>query len=955
MKTTTKTRPAAPRFLAALFSLTLLAPMAAGQENVEATRFTIESNKAQSILLDSTTLESVAHPVHSGKGNCEIHKATDMTQIVWSQKEYSFLEKPYEGNYTVHPSLWNNGRNNHLNGVFRVHDKMPIFQVRGYDMANITFVYTGSGWLIFDTLMSGECTEAAVALFNDYLATIVDEDGNPYKAVNGNISAVFVSHSHIDHYGGLQTLKKFNGDSLLIYAPKGFEQHSVSENLYAGTAMARRASYQYGTRLEAGCCGRISIGIGQGQSKGTVGYLRPTHEVDEDFMNTDPCFKGEKTTGRRYLSFGNVRLYFQLTPGTEAPAEMNNYLEFYKDGKISHRALWMAENCNGTLHNLYTLRGAQVRDAKAWADFLMQTRSLWSDAEAVFQAHNWPRTGRDTVGEYLFRTAAAYKFLNDQCLLYMNQGYKPDEIAEKVRLPKPLECTPYLRPYYGTLKHNARAVYQRYLGWYDANPVHLDPLPEQERAGKYASLLLQSADNVNLQIKKEYDQGNYRFVADVCYQLLLGKAPDSETYRSYLANSLQQLGYLSESGIWRNSYLSAAKEVRQDGPQPIPAAKALLDADGLIVMPPNAMMRNMSYEMLLDYLAIVLDTDKASALGAEALWSQKATPATTDFYLKITPDSSAAPAKAWYHIWVKYGVLLYQKVSETDYASGKIKYSLTSEDLYTLIANIGRNEHISKKIKALEKKYNMPYDLLQQLFCYMVNINRYGNFDIMQPSQARYSPLVKECVDMLERYYDKFSDKSFDTAFSLSDEDKELWNKTGRQLVDAGIISDLYFFSETPETEYKGIGFDGTFYKYQYCETLYECYKYLTGNYVPDSKTQFVKFCIDMTEPYVNRFRRKPGEKPDGTAPKGEGRGADFYPFDKDDMKAWKEYCLVVFNSHETSQDVRHIYYENIRFSGNGFIDKDNLGIGEDGEFYGSELLHFLYRSYRFLYINNNN
>lgn len=949
MKTTTTTHPAALGFLAALFSFTLFAPTLAGQESVEATRFTIESNKAQSILLGTTTLEVVDSPVYTGAGNCEIHKATDTPQIVWSQQEFSFLENLYKENYTVHPSLWNNGYNNHLNGVFRVHGDMPIFQVRGYDMANITFVYTGSGWLIFDTLMSGECTEAAVALFNDYLATIVDEDGKPYKAVNGNISAVFVSHSHIDHYGGLQTLKKLNGDSLLIYAPKGFEQHAVSENLYAGTAMARRASYQYGTRLEAGCCGRISIGIGQGQSKGTVGYLRPTYEVDEDFMNTNERFEGEKATGRRYLSFGNVRLYFQLTPGTEAPAEMNNYLEFYKDGKLSHRALWMAENCNGTLHNLYTLRGAQVRDAKAWADFLMQTRSLWSDAEAVFQAHNWPRTGRDTVGEYLFRTAAAYKYLNDQCLLYMNQGYKPDEIAEKVRLPKPLECTPYLRPYYGTLKHNARAVYQRYLGWYDANPVHLDPLPEQERAEKYASLLLKPAEDVIPQIRTEYEQGNYRFVADVCYQLLLGKAPDSDTCRLYLANSLQQLGYLSESGIWRNSYLSAAKEVREDGPQPIQVAAPLLDTDGIIVMPPSSMMRNMSYEMLLDYLAIVLDTDKASALGAEALWSQKATPATTDFYLEITPDSSAAPDTAWYHIWVKYGVLLYQKVSKADYASGRINYSLGSEDLYTLIANIGHNEHISKKIEALGKKNKKSYDLLQQLFCYMVNINRYGNFDIMQPAQARYTPLVKECVEMLESYYDSISIKPCDEAFTLSEKDKELWNKTGRKLVDAGIISDLYFFSETPDTEYKGIGFDRTFYKYQYCETLYECYKYLAGNYVPDSKTQFVKFCIDMTEPYVNRFRRKPGEVPTGSM------GADFYPFDKDDRYAWNAYCKPIFKDTLTDSDVRDIYLENIKFWQAGADQPNNSGIGEDGQFFGSELLHFLYRSYRFLYINNNN
>ena len=283
-----------------------------------ATDFTIESNKAQYILLGDTTLEKVDTPDYTGDKNCVVYKYNDNEDkdekvVVWSQAEYDFLEKQYDGNYTVHPSLWNNGRNNHLNGVFRVHDEMSIFQVRGYDMANISFVYTGKSWLIFDTLMSGECTQAAVDLFNDYLDK--KYKNNYVKVGKGTIEAVIVSHSHIDHYGGLQTLKDINGGELIIYAPKGFEQHAVSENLYAGVAMGRRASYQYGTRLQAGCCGRISIGIGQGQSTGTVGYLRPTYEVDEEFMNRDNNdFYGVKETGRRYLVFGNVRLSLPPAP-----------------------------------------------------------------------------------------------------------------------------------------------------------------------------------------------------------------------------------------------------------------------------------------------------------------------------------------------------------------------------------------------------------------------------------------------------------------------------------------------------------------------------------------------------------------------------------------------------------------------------------------------------------------
>lgn len=921
------------------------------------TDFTAKSNEAQYILLGDTTLEKVDTPDYTGDGNCVVYKHNDNEDkdekiVVWSQAEYDFLEKQYDKNYTVHPSLWNNGRNNHLNGVFRVHDEMPIFQVRGYDMANISFVYTGKSWLIFDTLMSGECTQVAVDLFNDYLDK--KYKNNYAKVGKETIEAVIVSHSHIDHYGGLQTLKDINGGELIIYAPKGFEQHAVSENLYAGVAMGRRASYQYGTGLAACPCGRISIGIGQGQSKGTVGYLRPSFEVDEVFMNShDHDFKGIKETGRRYLVFGNVRLYFQLTPGTEAPAEMNNYLEFYQDGQLVHRALWMAENCNGTLHNLYTLRGAQVRDAKAWSDFLMQTLSLWPDAEVVFQAHNWPRVNavnkENAVNEYLFRTAAAYKYLNDQCLLYMNQGFKPDEIAEKVRLPKPLECTPYLRPYYGTLKHNARAVYQRYLGWYDANPVHLDPLPEKERAEKYAALLLQPAENLVKQIEAEYKQGNYRFVADVCYQLLLGKAPNDEFYRDYLANSLQQLGFLAESGIWRNSYLSGAGEVREGTPQQKPSVAPLLNDDGTYKMPLSSMMRNMSNEMLLDYLAIVLDTDKASALGAEALWSQKSKPATTDFYLGITSmTSESSDDTQLFHVSVEYGVLLYRKILDEDISS-PVKVILTSENLYSLIANIGNNANIKKIVGGLTGD-DRAISLLQQIFCYMVNINRYATFDIMQPCNDRYYQWVEKCAGMLEESYDKISVISFDTKLFLSAKDKVWWNYIGRKLVDAGIIDDLYFFSETPAKEYDEIGYDKTFYKYQYCETLYECYKYLAGNYVPDSGTQFVKFCIDMVEPYVNRFRRKPGERPDGATPKGEGRGAEYYPFDEDDLNTWKKYCLQVFGCMDTNKDIRYIYNENIRFCGNGDTSNKNPGIGQDGEFYGSELLHFLYLCYRFLY-----
>ena len=396
-------------------------------------------------------------------------------KVIWSQAAYSFLEDA-DAPDTVNPSLWRNTQLNHIYGLFEVTD--GIYQVRGYDMSNITFVKGDTGWIVFDPLMSVECAQAAKAL--------VDEQLGEYP-----IMGVIISHSHVDHFGGIRGIiseEEVAERNVPIIAPEGFEEHAISENVYAGTAMGRRAAYQYGTLLDADEQGAMCIGIGMGQSTGTVSYISPTDIISQ--------------TGEVRVIDG-VTFEFQMTPGTEAPAEMNTWLP-------EKNALWLAENCTGTLHNLYTLRGAQVRDGNAWANYIMEALARYGEeAQVVFQSHNWPHWGNDVIGEYMENTAAVYKFIHDQTLFYINQGYTETEIADMIQLPADLEQVWYTRQYYGTLKHNVKAVYQKYMGWYDANPIHLDELAPTEYAQKLVEYL-GDTDKVLEMARADFEAGEYR-------------------------------------------------------------------------------------------------------------------------------------------------------------------------------------------------------------------------------------------------------------------------------------------------------------------------------------------------------------------------------------------------------------------------------------------------------------
>ena len=557
----------------------MVAELGLNSEAKAATKHTVEVNSAIYSVLDftdKTEYEFATKGLIDAPEELEFKDADG--KVIWSQKAYSFVDNYDECPDTVNPSLWENTKNNHAYGLFEVCKN--IYQVRGYDMANLTLIRGNSGWIIIDPLMSVECTQAAMQLVEKNLGRL------PVKAV-------IISHPHVDHFGGIAgvitdeqaadstlSLEEQLASGLIpIIVPEHFTEHAVSENIYAGKGMGRRASYQYGVFLEQSETGRMAMGIGMGQSTGSVSFITPTYEI--------------KATGEVYEIDG-VAMEFQMTPGTEAPAEMNIWFPEMK-------ALWVAENCTATLHNLYTLRGAQVRDGDAWAKYITEAISLYGDeAELTFQSHNWPHWGNEFVNDYLEDTAAVYKFINDQTLTYINQGFTSDEISNMIELPDELAKNWYTRQYYGTVAHNSKAVYQKYMGWYDANPVNLNPLEPTESAKKWVEYL-GNADEVLRKAKEDFDKGEYQWVAEVTNVLVFAD-PENTAARLLCADALEQLGYQSESGTWRNAYLSAAVELRNGNAAKItPNAKT----DGSI-------LKNMTAEMIFDYIGILLDKEALS-------------------------------------------------------------------------------------------------------------------------------------------------------------------------------------------------------------------------------------------------------------------------------------------------------------------------------------------------------
>lgn len=623
----------------------------------EATKTTQDKNKEVYALLDFSDEQEKSF---AEKGLIAAPESLELKdekgKVVWSQKAYSFVENA-DAPATVNPSLWRNTQLNHLYGLFEVAD--GIYQVRGYDMTNITFIKGDTGWIVFDPLMSTECSAAAMQLVNENLG-------------ERPVTAVVMSHPHVDHYGGIKGIiseEEVASRSIPIIVPEGFEEHAVSENVYAGNAMGRRAGYQYGTILDDSATGSMSIGIGMGQSTGTISYISPNDTI--------------KQTGETRTVDG-VTMEFQLTPGTEAPVEMNTWF-------ADKKALWIAENCTGTLHNLYTLRGAQIRDGNAWAEYIMEAMTRYGkDAEVVFQSHNWPHWGNDVINRYLENTAAMYKFINDQTLMYINQGYTSDEISNMITLPESLEKNWYTRQYYGTVAHNAKAVYQKYMGWYDANPVNLNPLTPSDSAKKYVEYMGDTGE-VLKKARVDFDKGEYQWVAEITNVLVFAD-PDNQEARYLCADALEQLGYQAESGTWRNAYLSGAKELRE-GTITDTALKANSSAD---------LKKSMTPEMMMDYMGILTDSNAAQ-----------------DVNLKINLNFTDTDP---YLLRVDSGVLLYQKGVQADDADATL--TLPRVAMFTIL-----NKDEAKQQETI--RIEGDQDILKKLTEHMVTFEYF--FNIVEP------------------------------------------------------------------------------------------------------------------------------------------------------------------------------------------------------------------------------
>ena len=530
--------------------------------------------------------------------------------VIWDNDVYDFLQGDCPP--TANPSLWRQGRLASIQGLFEV--TPGIYQVRGLDLSNMTLVEGDTGVIVIDPLISTETAAAALALYREHRG-------------DRPVQAVIYTHSHVDHFGGVKGVT--DGD-VPILAPIGFLEHAVAENVYAGTAMTRRATYMYGSMLPREAGGQIGVGLGQATSSGTVTLIPPTLDITH--------------TGQVEVIDG-VEIEFQMTPGTEAPAEMNFFFPRFS-------ALCMAENATHNLHNLVTLRGALVRDAREWARYLTEAIALFADrAEVTFASHHWPTWGVERGRAYLEGQRDLYAYLHDQTLRRLNQGETGIEIAEDFPLPDALEQRWDLRGYYGSVSHGVKAIYQRYLGWFDGNPANLWQHPPVEAATRYVDAM-GGADDVIAKARAAADDP--RWAAELLNHVVFADPSNTEA-RELLAEVYDGLGHGAENATWRNFFLTGALELRTGvqagGPSP--------GTDLLLALTP---------EQVLDAMGIRLNGPQAAADGVDV---------TIDWHL--TDDDR------WIRLTVRHGVLVHQPVDgPTDGADAR--YELTRGELLPLVA-----------------------------------------------------------------------------------------------------------------------------------------------------------------------------------------------------------------------------------------------------------------------------
>jgi alkyl sulfatase BDS1-like metallo-beta-lactamase superfamily hydrolase len=493
---------------------------------------------------------------------------------VFNMKPYDFL-KSNEAADTVNPSLWRQAQLNAIHGLFKVTDR--VYQVRGFDIANMTIVEGDTSLIIIDPLLAAESARAALDLYYQH---------RPKKPVG----TVIYTHGHADHFGGVKgvtTDADVAAGKVQVIAPGGFMETAVAENILAGNAMNRRSQYQFGTLLPPGPRGQVDTGLGKALAHGSITLIAPTSTID-------------KPTEQRTID--GVQIVFQLVPGSEAPSEMLMYMPQF-------RVLDMAEDVTHTMHNLYTIRGAEVRDGNLWSKYIDDARVTYGDkTDFLIAQHHWPTAGQPRIVELMKKQRDMYKYINDQSLRLLNHGYTSQEIAETLKMPASLEQEWSARGYYGTLRHNAKAVYQKYLGWYDANPANLDPLPPVDQAKKTIQYM-GGADAVIAKARDDYRNGEFRWVASAMNQVVFAD-PANRAARELGADALEQLGYQSEAGTWRSAYLVGAMELRNGVPK-IPGGTTA-NADTL---------KAVSNDLFFDFLGVRLDAAKAEGKTMVINWN----------------------------------------------------------------------------------------------------------------------------------------------------------------------------------------------------------------------------------------------------------------------------------------------------------------------------------------------
>lgn len=495
----------------------------------------------------------------------------DSGNVAWDMGCYDFLLSGFDSVFdSIHPSLQ---RQAVLNMAYGLYEVVPdkIYQVRGFDLANMTIIKGHTGWILFDVLTCKETARAALELVNQHLG-------------ERPVVAVVYSHSHVDHFGGVHgvvTEEDVNSGKVQILAPVGFMKHAIAENVYAGAAMTRRACYQYGLLLPRSPFGHVDQAIGKNTAAGRIGLMEPTRSIEQPIED---------------LELDGVRMVFQNTPGTEAPAEMNTYFPEWK-------AFWAAENICGTIHNIYTLRGALVRDALEWSKKINEALYLFGqEAEVMFTAHNWPRWGNERIQEVMRTQRDTYAHLHNAVLHHANKGVTINEIHNVYQQPESLKNQWAARSYHGSEEHNSRAVINRYLGYWDANPATLMPLSPKDSAPLYVEMM-GGAEKIIAKGQELQAQGQYLGAVEILNKLVYAE-PDNQIAKDLLADAFEQIGYQKESPSVRNSFLAAAFELRNGFPAGV---------TGQTVNPDT--VRAMSTELLLDFLGIRLDSQKAAGLS----------------------------------------------------------------------------------------------------------------------------------------------------------------------------------------------------------------------------------------------------------------------------------------------------------------------------------------------------